>query len=451
MVHKNKEVSLHDIRGGIHPADEKGMTASVPARSMPLLEKYIIPLRENIGKTPRPVVIPGDKVKKGQLLAAPDGFVSCGIHAPSSGRILSVDKKIPGAQGVLVSAIELETDGLEEWDDSLKPIQNWRNADRDLLRKRIMAGGVVGMGGAAFPTHVKLTPPPAKTIDTLILNGAECEPYLTSDYRLMLEQPERILEGAAIIARILRVTQVYLGIEDNKPEAISVMKRYADKYNITVAPLPTLYPQGGERQLIRALTGRFVVAGGLPMDVGCVVDNVGTCAAVYDAVVLGQPLIHRYTTVTGTALNRPATLDVRIGTPISELLKECGGVHAPVAKIILGGPMMGFSQADIHVPTMKNTSGVLLLQKEETLEYISGPCIRCGRCVDVCPMHLMPGSISVMIEGGQYARAERSFVMDCMECGCCAYVCPSKRPLVQHFRRAKLEIMTARKAAEQGK
>ena len=433
--------------GGVHPDDGKALSCEKPIRIAPLLEKYIVPIPQNIGKPPKVIVNKGDLVKKGQLIAEADGFVSVPLHAPTSGTV-GETVLIPGAVGTMIPAVEIISDGLDEWGSALEPIPDWKNTDREILKKRIFDAGIIGMGGAAFPSHVKLSPPPEKVIDTLILNGAECEPYLTADHRLMLEHPNDVLEGAAIAAKILKVNRVFVGIEENKQNAIDAMKEIAGKYGIKIVPLRVRYPQGAEKQLIMAITGRHVVAGGLPMDVGCVVQNVGTCAAIRAAVVEGHPLIERMTTITGSPVKDPCTWQLRIGTPVAEALKMAGGVIAPAAKLILGGPMMGFAQATLDGSVAKNSSGILLLQAEETGQYTSNPCIRCGRCVDACPMRLLPGPISVLVESEKYDQAEQAFVMDCVECGACSYVCPANRPLIQHFRRAKAEINALRRAGK---
>ncbi len=436
------------FRGGVHPADGKSLSCAVPTRVAPLLEKYVVPLQQNIGAPPKLIVAKGDAVKKGQLIAEPGGFVSAPLHSPTSGTVGAI-VSVPGANGAPLQAVEILSDGKDEWGSGLEPIPDWRNTQRELLKKRIQDAGIVGMGGAAFPTHVKLSPPLEKTIDTLIVNGAECEPYLTADHRLMVEHPERVLEGAAIAAKILKVVRVFVGVEENKPDAIAALQAKVRElnYKIRIVPLRVRYPQGGEKQLIYAITRRMIATGGLPMDVGCVVQNVGTCAAIRDAVVEGRPLIERYATVTGTPVADPGTWLFRIGTPVSKALELAGGVTKKTAKVILGGPMMGFAQCSLDVTVTKNTSGILLMTWSETSGYLSSPCIRCGRCVDACPMKLQPGPLSVLIESEDYAAAERSFVMDCMECGVCTYVCPAKRPLVQHFRRAKAEIQAIRRSA----
>lgn len=437
-------MSAHKFKGGIHPLEGKELTAGKELRIAPLFDKYIVPVRQSIGAPPTLTVKKGDAVKKGQRIAEPGGFVSVPLHSPVCGTVGDV-VEITGVTGASEQAVEIIADGTDEWDTGLDPIPNWADTEKDVLKKRILDAGIVGMGGAAFPTHVKLSPPPEKNIDTLIINGAECEPFLTADHRLMLTRTEEALTGIAIAAKILKVSRIFVGVEDNKMDAIEKMTAAAAKFKITVVPLHVKYPQGAEKQLIYALTGRQVLEGGLPMDVGCVVMNIGTAAAVHDAVVLGHPLIERITTVTGTPVVDPANYLVRIGTPIRKLLELSGGVKENPAKVIMGGPMMGFAQSNIDVPVAKNSSGVLLMAPEEIEQFEGNPCIRCSRCVKACPMNLLVPTLSTMIEAGEFAMAEQNYVMDCVECGTCAYICPAKRPLVQHFRRAKAEILAKRR------
>ena len=437
-------MSARKFKGGIHPLEGKELTAGKELRIAPLFDKYIVPVRQNIGAPPTLTVKKGDAVKKGQRIAEPGGFVSVPLHSPVCGTVGDIDE-ITGVTGASEQAVEIIADGTDEWDTGLDPIPDWADTEKDVLKKRILDAGIVGMGGAAFPTHVKLSPPPEKNIDTLIVNGAECEPFLTADHRLMLTRTEEALTGIAIAAKILKVSRIFVGVEDNKMDAIEKMAEAAAKFKITVVPLHVKYPQGAEKQLIYALTGRQVLEGGLPMDVGCVVMNIGTAAAVHDAVVLGHPLIERVTTVTGTPVVDPANYLVRIGTPIRKLLELSGGVKENPAKVIMGGPMMGFAQSNIDVPVAKNSSGVLLMAPEEIEQFEGNPCIRCSRCVKACPMNLLVPTLSTMIEAGEFAMAEHNYVMDCVECGTCAYICPAKRPLVQHFRRAKAEILAKRR------
>lgn len=437
-------MSARKFKGGIHPLEGKELTAGKELRIAPLFDKYIVPVRQNIGAPPTLTVKKGDAVKKGQRIAEPGGFVSVPLHSPVCGTVGDI-VEITGVTGASEQAVEIIADGTDEWDTGLDPIPDWADTEKDVLKKRILDAGIVGMGGAAFPTHVKLSPPPEKNIDTLIVNGAECEPFLTADHRLMLTRTEEVLTGIAIAAKILKVSRIFVGVEDNKMDAIEKMAEAAAKFKITVVPLHVKYPQGAEKQLIYALTGRQVLEGGLPMDVGCVVMNIGTAAAVHDAVVLGHPLIERVTTVTGTPVVDPANYLVRIGTPIRKLLELSGGVKENPAKVIMGGPMMGFAQSNIDVPVAKNSSGVLLMAPEEIEQFEGNPCIRCSRCVKACPMNLLVPTLSTMIEAGEFAMAEHNYVMDCVECGTCAYICPAKRPLVQHFRRAKAEILAKRR------
>lgn len=437
-------MSARKFKGGIHPLEGKELTAGKELRIAPLFDKYIVPVRQNIGAPPTLTVKKGDAVKKGQRIAEPGGFVSVPLHSPVCGTVGDI-VEITGVTGASEQAVEIIADGTDEWDTGLDPIPDWADTEKDVLKKRILDAGIVGMGGAAFPTHVKLSPPPEKNIDTLIVNGAECEPFLTADHRLMLTLTEEALTGIAIAAKILKVSRIFVGVEDNKMDAIEKMAEAAAKFKITVVPLHVKYPQGAEKQLIYALTGRQVLEGGLPMDVGCVVMNIGTAAAVHDAVVLGHPLIERVTTVTGTPVVDPANYLVRIGTPIRKLLELSGGVKENPAKVIMGGPMMGFAQSNIDVPVAKNSSGVLLMAPEEIEQFEGNPCIRCSRCVKACPMNLLVPTLSTMIEAGEFAMAEHNYVMDCVECGTCAYICPAKRPLVQHFRRAKAEILAKRR------
>ena len=437
-------MSAHKFKGGIHPLEGKELTAGKELRIAPLFDKYIVPVRQSIGAPPTLTVKKGDTVKKGQRIAEPGGFVSVPLHSPVCGTVGDV-VEITGVTGASEQAVEIIADETDEWETGLDPIPNWADTEKDVLKKRILDAGIVGMGGAAFPTHVKLSPPPEKNIDTLIVNGAECEPFLTADHTLMLTRTEEALTGIAIAAKILKVSRIFIGVEDNKMDAIEKMTAAAVKFKITVVPLHVKYPQGAEKQLIYALTGRQVLEGGLPMDVGCVVMNIGTAAAVHDAVVLGHPLIERITTVTGTPVADPANYLVRIGTPIRKLLELSGGVKENPAKVIMGGPMMGFAQSNIDVPVAKNSSGVLLMAPEEIEQFEGNPCIRCSRCVKACPMNLLVPTLSTMIEAGEFAMAEQNYVMDCVECGTCAYICPAKRPLVQHFRRAKAEILAKRR------
>jgi electron transport complex protein RnfC len=430
------------FKGGVHPDDSKALSASKPVQTAPLLEKYTVIVHQNIGAPPEIIVKKGDLVKKGQLIAKATGFVSVPLHAPTSGTVTAIEK-CPGPACVSVPSIEITADGKDEWGSPFEPIADWQNTDPAVLKQRVVDAGIVGMGGAGFPAHVKLSP--TKPVDTLILNGAECEPYLTTDHRLMLEQTEDVLLGAAILARILGLKTAVIGVEENKPDAISKLKAFASNYNVKVQELRVNYPQGAEKQLIYALTGREVPIGGLPMDVGCVVQNVASAVAVVEAVIKGQPSIERITTVTGEPLVNPGNWRFRLGTPISKAIELAGGVKVQPAKLLLGGPMMGFAMNSLDVTVMKNTSGILLIPVEQISQYTSEPCIRCGRCVECCPMGILPATISQAVENERFDWAEQLNVTACIECGSCSYICPSHRPLNQQFKRAKAEIMAARR------
>lgn len=427
------------FKGGVHPNDSKSLSASKPIQDAPLFDKYTVIMHQNIGAPPALVVKKGDAVKKGDLLAKATGFVCVPLHAPTSGTVTAIDK-CPGPTGIAVPAIEITADGLDEWGPCFEPMADWRTRDPKELKQRVSDAGIVGMGGAGFPSHVKLSPPEGKTIDTLILNGAECEPYLTADHRLMLEHAEDVVLGAAILARILGLEGAVVGVEENKPDAIARLKEVAGKYNVKVQALPVNYPQGAEKQLIYAITGREVPIGKLPMDAHCVVQNVASAAAVAEAVVKGRPSIERVTTVTGKPVVRPGNWRFRLGTPVSKALELAGGVSEQPAKLLLGGPMMGIAQNSLGVTVMKNTSGILLIARDEVSLYTSEPCIRCGRCVECCPMDILPATISQAVENKRFDWAEELNVMACIECGSCSYVCPSHRPLNQHFKRGKIEI-----------
>ncbi len=322
---------------------------------------------------------------------------------------------------------------------------SWESADKEEIKKRILNAGIVGMGGATFPTHVKLSPPADKPIDTVVLNGAECEPYLTADHRVMVEQADDVVAGLKIVMKVLGAQNGCIGIEVNKPDAIEVMNKAVQGTGIKVVPLQIKYPQGAEKQLIDACLKREVPSGGLPMDVGVVVQNVGTCAAVSDAVINGRPLYERVVTITGKAIAEPANLMIKVGTPVSVAIEACGGDMEKAGKLILGGPMMGFAQYSAEPSVIKGTSGILLLTADEIVEKRPDPCIRCGRCLGACPMRLVPTDIATFAVQGMTEEAEKADALDCMECGSCAHDCPSRLPLVQQIRLAKAAIMAARR------
>ena len=436
------------FRGGIHPAYNKQLSSGSPIRELPLPARLVVPLSQHLGAPAKPAVKPGDEVKAGQLIAEQNGFISAPVHAPAAGKVVALEETLT-ASGRACGAIVIETSAEQAW-TLLPALPQWRTADRKDLVAQIGAAGVVGMGGAGFPTRVKLSPPADKPIDTVILNGAECEPYLTSDHRMMLERAGEIRLGAEIIRHILGAKTLRVAIEDNKPDAIAAMEQAFQGIDgdVAVTVLHTSYPQGSEKQQIYAVTGREVPRGGLPMDVGCVVENVSTAFAVYDAVVNGRPLVRRVIAVTGDAVENPSNLLAPCGTLYADLVAACGGLKGKAAKVISGGPMMGFAVSSLNVPTGKTASGLLLLSAKKVSCYTSQACISCGRCVDACPMRLTPSELSQCIEADDIEGAEQVALMDCIECGSCAYVCPAHRPLVHHMRRGKAVVMAKRAAAK---
>ncbi|WP_298037820.1 electron transport complex subunit RsxC [uncultured Desulfuromonas sp.] len=435
-------MKLKTFPGGLHPPDNKKWTADKAVEDCPLPEELIIPLSQHIGAPAEVCVEKGDRVLKGQVIGRAKGFVSVPVHASTSGEVVAVEPR-PHAWGKDLPAVVIRPDG----EDALEGLEGADPASLgiDEIRDRIRDAGVVGMGGATFPTHVKLCPPEEKPIDTLVLNGVECEPYLTADHRLMLEETEKVLDGIDILRRVLGVSRAIVGIEANKPDAIETMARAGASRDIEVAALEVKYPQGAEKQLIKALTGREVPSGGLPMDVGVVVQNVGTAAAVSDAVMRGLPLVERIATVSGSAVAEPKNLRVRVGTPLRHMVEFCGGLVGEPAKIIMGGPMMGLAQLSLEVPATRGTSGLLLFSEKDVARSPEGPCIRCGRCVQVCPARIMPTTIAAYARLDMADEAEGYGALDCIECGCCAYTCPAAIPLVQAIRHAKAAILAKRR------
>lgn len=433
---------MHSFRGGVHPLHAVGagkrLTQNLPIRDMDIPALLVYPMVRGAGAPATPLVAKSDRVAMGQKIGEPSGFISAAVHATVSGTVRSVEPR-PHPGGGYVLAVVVENDGQYTPVDTAQPLGADASAGEIVAAVREL--GIVGMGGATFPTHVKLMPPKDAVIDTLILNGAECEPYLTADHRLMLEQPARILRGADIVARVLPgIRRVIVGIELNKRDAIRAMRDAASGRNsITVSPLRVKYPQGAEKQLIWATTRRKVPTGGLPSAVGVVVMNVGTAAALADAIDTGMPTLTRVVTVSGDAVREPANLRVRIGTSFDDCIAACGGAMQ-AAKLIAGGPMMGIALPDGKAPVHAGTSGILLLSAKAAARPAPANCLRCGRCVAVCPIGLMPLHIAQTADRGEFDLAQRLHAMDCIECGSCSYICPAHRYLLQSIRLAKSQI-----------
>ncbi|MGD9930461.1 MAG: electron transport complex subunit RsxC [Mangrovibacterium sp.] len=427
--------------GGVHPAENK-LSADKAIERLALPKSVFIPIAQHIGAPAQALVKKGDQVKVGQLIAQAGGFVSANIHSSVSGTVKKVDLSLD-ASGYPKQGIFIDVEG-DEWLETVQTgdelIEEYQ-ADSKAIIDKINAAGVVGLGGATFPTHVKLMPPQGMKAEMLIINGVECEPYLTSDHRLMLEKGKEIMVGIRLLMCALQVNKAYIGIENNKKDAIAHLRNLvsADS-SIEVVPLKVKYPQGGEKQLINAVTGREVPSGALPIAVGAVVSNVGTAFAVYEAVQKNKPLIERVVTITGKSVKKPSNFLVRVGTPVKDLIEAAGGLPEDTAKIISGGPMMGKAIASLDVPVTKGTSGITIMPAPEAKREQMKSCIRCGRCVTVCPMGLEPYYLMTVSDKQIWDKAEASRVMDCIECGSCSYTCPADRPLLDYIRLGKGKV-----------
>ena len=427
--------------GGIHPPENK-LSANKFIEVLPIPPQVMVPLGQNLGAPSKALVKRGDKVKAGQLIASGESFISANLHSPVSGTVFKLDNVVD-ASGYRRPAVIINVDG-DKWEDGIdisdKLISDINLTAEEIIQK-VKAAGIVGMGGATFPTHVKLMVPPGKKAEYLIINGVECEPYLTADHRLMLEKGPEIMVGTQLLMRALKVDKAIIGIENNKPDAIGHLTELAKSYaGISVQPVMVKYPQGGEKQLIKALLNREVPSTKLPIEVGCVVQNVGTAFAVYEAVQKNKPLIDRIITVTGKAVKKPSNFKVRIGTPLKFLIEAAEGLPENTGKIIGGGPMMGKALFSEDVPVVKGSSGILLMPVEESHRKEEGPCIRCSKCTEACPMGLEPFLLARAARTGRYDMAEKERIMDCIECGSCQYTCPANIPLLDYLRLGKNKV-----------
>jgi len=424
--------------GGIHPAENK-LSKDSPIEILPVPKRVAVPVGQHLGAPAVPLVKKGDTVKVGQLIAKSGGFISANVHSPVSGKVFKLDNVID-ASGYRRQAVIIDVEG-DEWEDSIDrstEIKKEIILDRKSIINRLNEMGIVGLGGATFPSHVKLMVPDGKKAEVLIINGVECEPYLTSDHRLMLERGEEVLIGTKILMKGLGVNKAMVGIENNRPDAIKLMTELAKDYEgISVYGLIVKYPQGAEKQLIKALIDREVPSGKLPIEVGAVVNNAGTAFAVYEAVQKNKPLIERVVTLTGKSVKKPSNFQVRIGTPVADLVEAAGGLPEDTGKVIGGGPMMGKALYSLDVPVVKGTSGILIMPDEESHREEVGNCIRCGKCITVCPMGLEPWLLEKVVMHEDFERAEKERIMDCIECGSCHYTCPANRELLDYLRLGK--------------
>lgn len=422
---------------GVHPPELKELTASLPIRRMPFPAEVVLPLRQHAGTPARCVVRAGQRVERGDVVGEADGWVSCPVHASAAGTVVDIDLW-PHPDGSMQPAVRIAVD---RWATQLprpRLVPNWHGLSHDEVIQAVRQAGVVGLGGAAFPTHVKLTPPNDCRIDTVLVNGAECEPYLTTDHRLMVEQPERVHFGLRVMLHALGVRRGVIGVENNKPDAIAALRRTVpNDLDVTVLGLEVKYPQGAEKMLIQSVLGRSVASGKLPASVGVIVQNVGSVASIGEVFETGLPLVERVVTVSGHGVRKPANLLVPVGTKYTDLLAACGGLTDDAAEVIHGGPMMGVAQHSLDVPVLKGTSGVVVVTESEVRNQRSYPCIHCGRCLDACPMFLDPSRLGELARAGRYEEMEAAHLADCMLCGSCSFTCPSNIPLAQLFLASK--------------
>lgn len=433
------------FRGGVHPYEGKELSQELPIKTVTSKGEFVFPMAQHIGAPATPIVQKGDKVLVGQKIGEASGFISANICSSVSGTVKAVEPRML-LNGSKATCVVIENDGEYTGIEGLGQDRDYTKLTNDEIRDIVKEAGIVGMGGAGFPTNVKLTPKEPDKIDYVLVNGAECEPYLTSDYRQMLECPEEIVGGLKVILKLFDKAKGLICIEDNKPEAIAKMEAAVqNEKRIEVRTLKTKYPQGGERTLISATTGRKIYSAKLPADAGCIVDNISTVIAIYRAVCKQTPLITRVMTLTGEAFNTPVNVNVRLGCNHADLIEEGGGFRQDPVKIISGGPMMGFAMFDLNVPVTKTSSSILAMTKDQVAEFEPTPCIRCGRCVSACPGNLVPQKMAQAAAHNDYAAFEKLNGMECYECGSCTFVCPAKRPLTQTFKQARQHVMAQRR------
>ena len=432
---------LLSFKHGVHPPQNKDITSGIASRRFPFPDEIILPLSQHIGTPARALVKPGDLVERGDIIAAADGFISSSVHATASGTVKSIELW-PHPSGAMAPSIRIAVDPNSAQMRRPRIVPRWQDVKDEDLSKEIARAGIVGLGGAAFPSHVKLNPPKDQPVELLLINGCECEPYLTSDHRTMLERPDDVYLGIRIALKALGITRAVIGIEANKGDAIEIMRKTApDDLDVTVQPLQVKYPQGAEKMLIKAVTGREVPSGALPSAIGVLVQNVATAANVAAVFETGQPLIERIITVTGRGIRKPGNWVIPFGTKLRDVIEQCGGLTDDAAEIVFGGPMMGLGQANLDVPVLKATGGILVLSKDECKRQDILPCIRCGKCLEVCPIFLNPQLMGALAKAERFEELEtEAHLNDCMLCGCCSYVCPSNIPLSQLFMSARIQL-----------
>ncbi|HSJ15432.1 MAG TPA: electron transport complex subunit RsxC [Longimicrobiales bacterium] len=425
---------------GVHPPEHKELTSGVRIRRMPFPDEVVLPLRQHAGKPAKLLVRRGDHVERGDMIAAADGFMSVPIHASASGRVADIGW-YPHPDGSMTEAVRIVVDRYSAQLPRPRLVPQWEGLTREQAIAAVQQAGVVGLGGAAFPAHVKLAPPKDVKIEVLLLNGAECEPYLTTDHRLMAEYPERVLYGTRIMMHALGITRCVIGVEKNKPDAIAALRAaLPGDLDITVQPLTVKYPQGAEKMLIKSVLGREVPSGKLPMHVGAIVQNVGTVSCIGEVFETGLPLIERVITISGPGVRKPGNLIIPVGTRLRDALAYCGGLTEDAGEVIFGGPMMGAAQSDLDTPITKGISGVVVLTTAQTAAQPAYPCISCGRCLDACPVFLNPSQLGKLAQAGRYEEMEAAHLADCMLCGSCSFVCPSHIPLSQMFALGKTAL-----------